>query len=437
MELLVAILILAGGVFALLGATDSSRRLTSVSENKEAAVHAAQQEIERLQARNYDSIALTAAPTHSSDPASPDFEVSGSPAAYRWNQIQGQTATEPFALDAAKGVDPAPTTWSDGRLSGKLHRYVTWVDDTSCGILCPSSGDYKRITVAATVDSPGGPKKPILLSSLASDPDTGPLEGVVDGVNNVLQAPDTQCLEGGQWVQCAGSVLGNVTTWFAYDTPATSNVRESISGDHVLHRTVAGLNALLCSLGLDVLVNCPKPDLLGEAPPPLLGDLLPNLFKYSTDVAGSYVGGRVLKRDVGCSDNPSSDNQKSHMWMTPQLDQAKQLTGEGGFNVYSQTLGGAAAGATLCVRFYDVAPSLLGLLQVDPTPIGTTSYALPQWPTEASPVSFNFDFRSSDVTVPAGHRIGVRVWPANTSGADLALVYDHPSYPTSVQLNSQ
>ena len=52
-------------------------------------------------------------------------------------------------------------------------------------------------------------------------------------------------------------------------------------------------------------------------------------------------------------------------------------------------------------------------------------------------MAFNFDFRTSDVTVPAGHRIGVRVWPANTSGADLALVYDHPSYPTAVQLNSQ
>jgi len=31
----------------------------------------------------------------------------------------------------------------------------------------------------------------------------------------------------------------------------------------------------------------------------------------------------------------------------------------------------------------------------------------------------------------------MRVWPANTSGADIALVYDHPSYLTSIQLNSQ
>ena len=394
-ELLVAILILTGGVIALLGVTDSSRRLTSVSERKEAAVHAAQQEIERLQARDYDSVALTSAPVHDSDPASPDFHVSGSPASYRWNQVEGQTATEPFAVDPAKGVGSAPVSWSDGRLSGKLHRYVTWVNDTSCGILCPSSGDYKRITVAATVDGQGGPDKPILLSSLASDPDTGPLEGVVDGVNNVLQAPDTQCLEGGQWVQCAGSVLGNVTTWFTYDTPATSNVRQTISGDHVVHRTIAGLSEVLCSLGVDVLNNCPKPDLLGEQPPPLLGDLLPNLFKYSTDLAGSYVGGRVLQRDVGCSGTPSTNNAKSHMWMTPQLDQAKQLTGEGGFNVYSQTLNGAAAGATLCVRFYDVAPNLLGLLQVNPTPIGTTSYNLAQWPTDRR------RWRSTSISAPA------------------------------------
>jgi hypothetical protein len=51
-------------------------------------------------------------------------------------------------------------------------------------------------------------------------------------------------------------------------------------------------------------------------------------------------------------------------------------------------------------------------------------------------VSFSFDFRANDVTVPAGHRIGVRVWADSSSDADIAAIYDHPSYPTSVQLTA-
>jgi hypothetical protein len=38
--------------------------------------------------------------------------------------------------------------------------------------------------------------------------------------------------------------------------------------------------------------------------------------------------------------------------------------------------------------------------------------------------------------VPAGHRIGVRVWTDSSSGADIAAIYDHPSYPTSLQLTA-
>jgi hypothetical protein len=56
------------------------------------------------------------------------------------------------------------------------------------------------------------------------------------------------------------------------------------------------------------------------------------------------------------------------------------------------------------------------------------------WPQQPTPVSFSFDFRATDVTVPSGHRIGVRVWVDSSSQADVAAIYDHPQYPTSIQL---
>jgi prepilin-type N-terminal cleavage/methylation domain-containing protein len=439
-EMLVGIVMIAVGLLAVIGTLDASRRLVSVSERKEAAVHQAQQEIERLQARDYDSIALNAAPPTDSDPESPlSYVTSGSPPRYRWNRNEGATATEELAIDAEKGVSPAPTPWTDGRLSGQLYRFVTWVDDPGCAeLLCPGSRDYKRITVAVTIDGDAAPNRPILLSSLASDPDSGPLEGVTDGVANVLESPDTQCLEGGVWVECAGSTLANTTTWFAYDTPApSSDVRQSITGDHPLHRTVALLDTLTCNAL--ITTGCPEPDLLGQAPPPAPpeGDPLPALFDYSTDLTGGRIGGRALIRDVSCASTPSADNTKGHMWVTPPLDDPMTLTGNGGITLHTQTIDGVTAGATLCVRVYDVPNSLLNLIALPPTPLGdAAAYALGSWPATASPVSFNFDVLTSNVTVPAGHRVGLRIWAAGSSGADLAVIYDHPSYPSSVQLNS-
>lgn len=152
-----------------------------------------------------------------------------------------------------------------------------------------------------------------MLSSLVQDPESGPLEGVADGVSNVLEAPETQCLEDGQWVGCAGSALGNASSWFPYDTPAGAGTRQPIAGDHPLHSTVAVAPGLLCNAVLTL--GCPKPDLLGTTPAPA-PDALPELFDYSTDLGGDYAGGRRLQRDVGCGSTPSADNAKSHMWVT-------------------------------------------------------------------------------------------------------------------------
>lgn len=114
-----------------------------------------------------------------------------------------------------------------------------------------------------------------------------------------------------------------------------------------------------------------------------------------------------------------------------------KLTGEGGVTLYSQAADAGPAGATVCVRFYDFPESILNLTATPPQALGTASYSLDEWPAEPSPVSFNFDFRSGDdATISPGHRIGARIWVAGSSDVDLALLYDHPSFQSSIQLNS-
>lgn len=156
---------------------DSSRHANTKSEYRAAASHVAEQEVERIQSLPYDSVLLDSTPATSADANDPGFYVTaGSPPAYRWDQRSGySTSTEPLAIATGGTCVPAPclasspTSWSDGRLSGKVYRYVTWVNDTVCGSFCPSSADFKRVTVAVTEDRDTN-RPPVLTSVAVTNP---------------------------------------------------------------------------------------------------------------------------------------------------------------------------------------------------------------------------------------------------------------------------
>ena len=188
-EVLVAISVLAVGVMSTISVFDGSRKLTSVGEKNQAASHVAEQEIEKIVANaTYASLGLSAAPASSNDSRNPNYwvtDVGGTPS-YKWNQ---DTQTEPLCVQTACGsgtVSPGPDNWTVGRvnaadsssatrLSGQIFRYVTLADDpvTDCGN-CTGTADYKRLTIALTVNGPNAPKDPIVISTLVSNPDAGP-----------------------------------------------------------------------------------------------------------------------------------------------------------------------------------------------------------------------------------------------------------------------
>jgi type II secretory pathway pseudopilin PulG len=438
-EIMVAMLLLAGGILATGAVLAQTARQSTGTEARAALAHRAQQEAERLASLSYAQLGHATLPAASSaNTAEPLHWYSPTPQTYQWDRGSGGAATAEALVSSASGtVAVGPTAWSDGRLSGRLYSFVTWVRDTRCGSGCPASQNYKRVTVAVVLDAGaagGRVTQPVYVSSLVADPRAVPAGKVVNGNLNPLADPSIQCRDASNnVVSCTQSVgTQTINQWYLTDTPATATYTAPGS-DHPVHPTVAPSGT--CSSS--TTTGCPVPDLLSSSPPPS-STPPPPLHRYATDVAGSIPGGRVLARDVSCSVTPTAtDNAKGHMWMTAPLAADKKLTGSGGMTLSSQTAGAATASVTLCLGIYS-AGSIANLVQTPPVRLGVVAYTMAEWPSETTPVSFSFDFLTSGTTtVLAGQRIGVRLWVAGTSGADIAAIYDHPASASVVQLNSQ
>ena len=167
------------GLVATMASIDGSRNLNNGSEYRAAAAHIGEKEIERIQTLPYGSLLLDSAPATSANAFNPGYYVTAGPSpSYRWDQrAGGSTASAPLALATGGVCVPgpclaaAPTTWADGRLSGRIYRYVTWVDDTTCGAACPGTADFKRVTVAITADQ-AARRPPVVVSTIITDPGT-------------------------------------------------------------------------------------------------------------------------------------------------------------------------------------------------------------------------------------------------------------------------
>ena len=436
-ELLLAILIGSVGVISLIGTFDVSRRVTSYSEMKEAAAHVAEQKMEELRALDYGELALNGSPSpgSSSDPKNPAYYVSGT--SYRWNQKPDAPTghTEPLVIDATDGeVAAAAESWSDGRLHGKVYRYVTCAaaaaDDCDQG---SDTSGYKRVTVAVTVENSLGPQKPILVQTVVSDPNLAHGEGANPG-----ESPETFCTDPdtGATVDCSEAATGTVSTWYLYDTPATSSTRQEITGSHSTHATVAASGT--CTAG--DTSGCPVPDLMGIDPPPAPG-VTPPVYNYSAEITGGTTpGGAVIRRDTTCTGGTptTTDNTKGHMWVTPPLA-ADMAVSDAAISLSTLTFNGVTADVMLCIAFYDVPGSLTNLVATPPTLLvskGAPQTGLMDWPRTAKSEAFVLElYEAGSATIPAGHRFGMRIWASSSSQADLVALYDHPLHVSYLQVS--
>ena len=156
-ETLVAVLVLAIGAMAVLGVVDTSTRNTFRAEQTQVAINRAQRELEQIRHLDYEDVALTATPAASSDPNDPRYRVNGSHFALGWDgthavRLRRDGGEEHRRAHRRGSVNPGPTSFTSGDISGKVYRYVVWRNDPSCQLVpnsgidaCPGPHDYKRV----------------------------------------------------------------------------------------------------------------------------------------------------------------------------------------------------------------------------------------------------------------------------------------------------
>ena len=189
-EVLVAAIVLAVGIAGLVGAFDSARKLSLLSERRTVMAHRAQLEIERLQTYPYAQLAMISNPSHSAEASNPDYYVNyASPVkcteveaygCYAWNTentgeeealVKGGKACITTSEKECGWVEASLTgrkcsekvgacEWSDGLVEGKVYDFVTWHTDSNCTKCKVKQKASKRLTVVVTAKVPAGNKTP-------------------------------------------------------------------------------------------------------------------------------------------------------------------------------------------------------------------------------------------------------------------------------------
>ena len=343
----------------------------------------------------------------STNPTNPRYYVSGTNLLIKTNYRDWTSGT--VAGVAAGGeqmvsggdVAPGPDTFSANGRSGKIYRFVSWRDENCSGNRCPGTQDSKRVTVAVVLDAArGGPSKPLWFSSIVNNPDAGAPGSHSPPVSN----PGT------------GSNV-SAQPFFLTDTGCNQAARQVPAGSHATDDTSRASTTCASATRPDLMV----PDL------PTMG--VEPLLDFSTDLIRTNPLGLALKRrDATCpvtytaTDAPEA-KKSIHTWASPPMAAtftAPSTNAASALSFYTRTVDAAAAGATLCFTLQK--QSGTGTL----TTLATGTYALAEWPTELTGLSFVVTH--SAFTVATNERLRLALSVKSTSGADIEIVYDHPNF---------
>jgi len=460
-EVLVAALLLALASAALFGVLAAATRNGARAKATQVALDRAQQEMEKLHSLSYEELALTVTPAYSSNPSNPNHRIVNGNFA-----LQPEPASEyaPMVVNEKGVVVPGPIKFEDGEIKGHLYRYIVWRNDKSCPEsetgedLCPGFHDYKQLVVAVKLDTTGSEpheRNYVEVQSAALDP------------SSVATAPEggTGGSGGGGGGGGGSNGTGTAVTaqqFFLTDTPCSATgttVREEITGDHLLHNTLG-----TCASGLRAGSTLGAPDalLLGAPPDPAPEDETnPSLYDYSND---SYLeptpetdkGVQILRDNTsGCHYNPTGTvhpEAQVHRWVGDPFAAAFKMTDKVTLEFYTRTINESLSHGTLCVYLFSRHETGSGSSTVatdsllkDKNTAGTPAYwtYTPQgngfWPRSAwTKVRLTMEFEGAPYTIAAGDRLGVAlsVDPGNTEAEAIPIVYDHPNYPTRLEVDT-
>jgi prepilin-type N-terminal cleavage/methylation domain-containing protein len=444
-EVLVAILIVSIAAMTTFTLMSAAARNSQRAEASQVALDYAEQELELLRSMEDKNLALTASPSTSTNPNSPNsrvnngtFALSRQPLGNYRNLVVNGGSLYGGGHVTGGTVNPGPTKFTSGDVSGRVYRYIVWRNDEKCSeASCPGKQDYKQIVVAVRLDTP---------------PNQAAERGYVEVQSNFVSPTDNK--ENDPLAGANGKVV-TAQQFFLTDTPCSASgptSRQEPTANHLLHNTLG-----TCASGLHTGTTKGAPDtlLLGSPPDPDPADVNnPLKYDYAND---SYldtspdagVGVQIRKDDTnGCHYTPTgTTNPESqvHRWVTDPMAEKFVLEGKVTLEVFTQSINKAQSSGKLCIYLFKrhevgsppVATDTMLTDSLGGTPYWTY-YESPIWTTELKAKILTMTLGGTPYTIPAGDRLGVAfsVERQSTPADALSFMYDHPQAPTRIEVDT-
>ncbi len=443
-EVVISTVVLALGSLGVLSVVDASTRNNYRVEQSQVVVNVLEREVESIKQLPYSGVALTGIPVASTDENNPAWRVSTG----QYAMSREGTDLRPLVVNgtslagggtvAGGTIAAAPKPFESGDVSGMIHTYVVWINDSSCPeALCPGTQDLKRVIVAATLNSGGavsGRSYQEMHADLV-DPDVTPVSDAVP------EGPGEE---------------GSFATFWLTDTPCDKSERQPLTGDHSTHNTLGS-----CGAGMKTGNTPGAPDLMFIEPPKLESGLPPDqqpLYDYSTDVepstGGDFDRGLQIRNSTlpGCIFSPSIvdgvPGQKVHRWLSPAIPDSFELLldGEATLSLWTRTLNGATHPGRICVFLFARKLNVLGIpvdvpmVNQDITNATWFPHEEGTWPKDNwTEISVDMDYLYAAGALLPGERLGlaISVEKGGTNPGDgLEFMYDHPSFDSRLQVKT-
>lgn len=453
-EVLVAAMILVLGAIATFGILASATIDSQRAKASQIALNKAQEEIEALQSLSDEELALTSTPPHSSDEGNPDYRVNsagkfaikrGSPPSEYKQLVVEHGVLYPNKEITQAAVDPGPTSFTSGNVSGEVYRYVVWRNDPSCAEeTCPGEQDYKQVIVAVKLDPKGNGSTPggyVEVQSSFVNPEHSAADNPIPGAEGVVTAQQFFLSDS----SCAASGETN---------------RAEITADHALHNTLG-----TCASGQQTGSTLGAPDALltGAPPDPAPEDPnLPVLYDYSNDYSNSITaatakGIQIRREDTsGCNPSPSGSNPQwqVHRWVTDKMPKNFVMTsgesvGSVTIDFFTRALSDLQYTGKLCIYLFVRKEEVSGgELKAKDSFLANREGGAYDWtyvPTQGNGEWWRNEWHEVRLTmkfkgpqeVKEGERLGVALSvDATTQGDGVSIVYDHPDYRSRIEVDT-
>jgi len=444
-EVVVAALVMAMAAMATFALLASATKNAQRARQTQVALDLAQEELERLRGVPYEELAINTIPPPAASKLNPDSRIQAGNFALKRTPVGEYESLVVSEVGFSPQSEFTSGNPSSGGIRGTIYRYVVWRNDPSCpDTQCEGPHDYKQVVVAV---QPKG---------LAGEGERGYVEVQGKRIDpEALNEPPPSEEETGE-----GESEGlTAQQFYLSDTPCSSGgttTRQAITADHLVHNTLG-----TCASGLKTGNTLGAPDalLLAGAPDPdPENDLVPSFYDYSDDLylepnPDTDKGLQIRHDDSeGCNYNPTgtaNPEGQIHRWVSDPMSKAFVMNGSVTLEFYTRTLNDAIYTGRLCIYLFDRSetggekPVANDAFLKDKT--GTPYWVYEPgdgvgfWPRNMwTKIRRQMELADSPYVIQPGHRLGVAlsVDIANTTGDALAIMYDHPNYPTRLEVET-